>query len=124
MRGAYEGTRIIDFTQMEQGPVGTQVLADFGAEVIKVERIDVGDIGCGNMPQVNGVSTFFASCNRNKKSLSVDVKTPEGRDGPPAAGGTFVAECMGGMLFRDRRGRQSPPQTGRHACRVMNTCIA
>jgi len=80
MSMAYEGIRIIDFTLLEQGPVGTQVLADFGAEVIKIERIDVGDILRGNRPIVNGVSTFFAACNRNKKSLSVNVKTPEGKE--------------------------------------------
>ncbi len=80
MSMAYEGIRIIDFTQMEQGPVGTQVLADYGAEVIKIERIDTGDIGRGDRPQVKGVSTFFAAYNRNKKSLSVDLKTPEGKE--------------------------------------------
>jgi len=80
MSMAYEGIRIIDFTQMEQGAVGTQVLADFGAEVIKVERIETGDLMRGNRPIVNGLSSFFAACNRNKKSLSIDLKTSEGKE--------------------------------------------
>jgi crotonobetainyl-CoA:carnitine CoA-transferase CaiB-like acyl-CoA transferase len=80
MSMAYEGIRIIDFTQMEQGAVGAQVLADFGAEVIKVERIETGDVMRGNRPIVNGLSSFFAACNRNKKSLSIDLKTSEGKE--------------------------------------------
>ena len=45
MASPYEDIRVLDFTQLEQGPAATQVLADFGADVIKVERIDDGEIG-------------------------------------------------------------------------------
>jgi crotonobetainyl-CoA:carnitine CoA-transferase CaiB-like acyl-CoA transferase len=76
--GAFEGVRILDFTQLEQGPSGTQVLADFGAEVIKVERIDVGEIGRGQFPTIEGYSPHWSATNRNKKSLSVDLKSSEG----------------------------------------------
>jgi crotonobetainyl-CoA:carnitine CoA-transferase CaiB-like acyl-CoA transferase len=71
---------VLDFTQLEQGPAGTQVLADFGADVIKVERIDIGEIGRRQRPQVNGMSCFFLADNRNKRSLSLDIRKPEGRD--------------------------------------------
>jgi crotonobetainyl-CoA:carnitine CoA-transferase CaiB-like acyl-CoA transferase len=75
---AFEGVRILDFTQLEQGPCGTQVLADFGAEVIKVERIDVGEIGRGQFPTIDGYSPHWSATNRNKKSLSVDLKSGRG----------------------------------------------
>ncbi|MDP6607349.1 MAG: CoA transferase [Dehalococcoidia bacterium] len=75
----YEDIRVLDFTQLEQGPAATQVLADFGADVIKVERIDAGEIGRGQQPQVSGMSYFFLADNRNKRSLSLDVRTAEGR---------------------------------------------
>lgn len=78
MTGAFEGIRILDFTQLEQGPCGTQVLADFGAEVIKVERIDVGEIGRGQFPTIDGYSPHWSATNRNKKSLSVDLKSERG----------------------------------------------
>lgn len=79
MTAAFEGIRILDFTQLEQGPSGTQVLADFGADVIKVERIDVGEIGRRQWPVLaHGYSPHWSATNRNKKSLSVDVKSKEG----------------------------------------------
>jgi len=78
---AFEGIRILDFTQLEQGPSATQVLADFGAEVIKVERIDAGEIGRFQPPFLaNGFSPHWSATNRNKKSISVDVKSAEGRE--------------------------------------------
>jgi formyl-CoA transferase len=76
----YEGIRIIDFTQLEQGPSGTQVLEDFGADVIKIERIDVGEIGRRQVPQVHGESLFFMANNRNKRSLTLDVRKPEAKE--------------------------------------------
>jgi crotonobetainyl-CoA:carnitine CoA-transferase CaiB-like acyl-CoA transferase len=76
---AFEGIRILDFTQLEQGPSGTQVLADFGAEVIKVERIDAGEIGRRQQPTLaGGYSPHWSATNRNKKSISVDLKSPAG----------------------------------------------
>lgn len=56
MIDAFSGIRILDFTQLEQGPSATQVLADFGADVIKVERIGAGEIGRGQFPTINGYS--------------------------------------------------------------------
>jgi crotonobetainyl-CoA:carnitine CoA-transferase CaiB-like acyl-CoA transferase len=78
MTTAFDGVRILDFTQLEQGPSGTQVLADFGADVIKVERIDSGEIGRGQFPTIGGYSPHWSATNRNKKSISVDVKSERG----------------------------------------------
>jgi len=75
---AFEGIRILDFTQLEQGPSGTQVLADFGADVIKIERPDVGEIGRRQAPTIDGYSPHWSATNRNKRSVSVDVKHPDG----------------------------------------------
>ena len=81
MTDAFEGVRILDFTQLERGPLATQVLADFGAEVIKVERIDVGEIGRNQPPFLaGGYSPHWSATNRNKKSISVDFKSDAGRD--------------------------------------------
>jgi crotonobetainyl-CoA:carnitine CoA-transferase CaiB-like acyl-CoA transferase len=66
-----KGIRILDLTWAVFGPYGTQMLADMGAEVIKVERPGTGDIGRG--------SGSFYSTNRNKKSIAVDLKTEQGR---------------------------------------------
>ncbi|UUX34708.1 CaiB/BaiF CoA transferase family protein [Fundicoccus culcitae] len=76
----YEGLRVLDFTANVAGPICTGFLADFGAEVIKVERPKVGDDLRGYSPQVNGVSVMFEYPNRGKKSLEIDMKDPEGRE--------------------------------------------
>lgn len=79
MQQVYEGVRILDFTQLEQGPSGTQVLADFGADVIKIERTGSGEIGREELARLNGMSPHWAANNRNKRSLSIDIKHEEGR---------------------------------------------
>ena len=81
MTDAFEGIRILDFTQLEQGPSATQVLADFGADVIKIERIDVGEIGRFQPPfMACGFSPHWSATNRNKKSISVNLKSEAGRE--------------------------------------------
>ncbi len=77
---ALAGLRILDFSHVYQGPVGTQILADYGADVIKVERPGAGDWSRAWGPFVKGVSLPFANLNRNKRSLTVDMKAPEGRE--------------------------------------------
>lgn len=79
---ALDGIRILDFTQMMLGPLCTQTLADLGADVIKVERPGVGE-WMRKMPMlgefVGKDSAAFHAFNRNKRSLAVDLKHPEGR---------------------------------------------
>jgi len=79
MTQALQGIRVLDFTQVEMGPVCTQVLGDFGADVVKVERRDSGDIARGKPLPVEGESPVFLSLNRNKRGLAVDLKQAEGK---------------------------------------------
>jgi crotonobetainyl-CoA:carnitine CoA-transferase CaiB-like acyl-CoA transferase len=77
---ALSGIRVVDFTHVFQGPVGTQLLGDYGADVIKVERPGSGDWSRRWGPFVDGVSLPFAGLNRNKRSIAVDVKTEAGKE--------------------------------------------
>lgn len=77
---ALSGIRIVDFSHVYQGPVGTQILADYGADVIKIERPDAGDWSRRWGPFVQGVSLPFAGLNRNKRSFAINVKSPAGKD--------------------------------------------
>lgn len=76
-----DGIRVVDFTQVMLGPCCTQVLADYGAEVIKIEKEKIGDLSrwsIGSDP--DGLNNpVFASLNRNKKSVALDLKAPEAR---------------------------------------------
>lgn len=76
---ALDGIRVIDFTQVIFGPAATQVLAEHGAEVIKIERPGLGDLARAFGPWQDGQSLPFASLNRNKRSLALDLKKEEGR---------------------------------------------
>ena len=73
-----KGIKVIDMTRFLSGPYCTMVLADFGAEVIKVETPKTGDDARQQGPFINGESGYYLSINRNKKSITVDTKTPEG----------------------------------------------
>ena len=74
------GVRVLDFSHVYQGPVATQLLGDYGADVIKLERPDSGDWSRSWGPFVRGVSLPFANLNRNKRSVAVDLKHAEGRE--------------------------------------------
>jgi crotonobetainyl-CoA:carnitine CoA-transferase CaiB-like acyl-CoA transferase len=76
---ALGGLRVLDFTHVYQGPVGTQLLADHGADVIKMERPGAGDWSRSWGPFVRDVSLPFANLNRNKRSVAIDLKQPAGR---------------------------------------------
>jgi len=74
------GVTVLDFTQIELGPCATQVLGDFGADVIKVERPGAGDLSRVHMLHESGESAIFWSLNRNKRSVAIDVRAPLGRE--------------------------------------------
>ncbi len=84
MPGALDGFRIVDFTQVISGPLATRLLGDQGADVIKVEPPG-GDI-LRHMGGVPGLSPTFATVNRSKRSVVLDLKRPSGGRGAPAAG--------------------------------------
>ena len=80
MSGALEGFVVIDFTRVLSGPYCTMQLADMGARVIKIEQPGKGDdTRAWGPPFVNGESAYFLSVNRNKESLTLDLKHPAAR---------------------------------------------
>ena len=79
MTGPLEGVKIIDLTSMISGPMGAMILADQGAEVIKVEPLGGEQLRHMAAPY-NGVNAPFYSCNRGKKSLAIDLKSAEGKE--------------------------------------------
>jgi formyl-CoA transferase len=78
---ALDGVRILDFTHVQSGPTCTQLLAWFGADVIKVERPGVGDITRGQLVDVKGAdSLYFTMLNHNKRSITIDSKHKKGKE--------------------------------------------
>jgi formyl-CoA transferase len=78
---ALEGVRILDFTHVQSGPTCTQLLAWFGADVIKIEKPGVGDITRGQLRDIPDVdSLYFTMLNHNKRSITVDGKNPKGKE--------------------------------------------
>ena len=78
--GPLAGIRIIDLTSMLSGPWATMILADQGADVIKVEEPRQGDHTRSYGNRRNGFSASFLNLNRNKRSVAIDLKTPQGVD--------------------------------------------
>lgn len=79
-RPPLHGVRVIDMTRVLAGPFCTMSLGDMGAEVIKVEEPGKGDDTRGWPPFVHGEATYFLSVNRNKKSLTLDLKARDGQE--------------------------------------------
>ncbi|THE64125.1 CoA transferase [Salinadaptatus halalkaliphilus] len=75
-----EGVRVLDCTQMLAGPFATQLLADLGADVVKIERPGHGDITRSTGPDVgdSGLSAYFSSLNRGKRSVELDLSSEDG----------------------------------------------
>ncbi len=76
--GPLEGLRILDFSIALTGPYATALMADQGAQVVKVERPGIGDIARWIGVAVNDMSAFFLVCNRGKRSIALDLQQPEG----------------------------------------------
>jgi CoA:oxalate CoA-transferase len=74
------GIRVLDLTRVLAGPYASMILADLGAEVIKIESPHGGDDSRGFGPFVNDESIYFVSINRNKKSLTLNLKTQAGKN--------------------------------------------
>jgi CoA:oxalate CoA-transferase len=77
--GPLSGLRVLDLTHMLAGPYCTWLLGALGAEITKIEKPDGGDFTRGIAPFAHGTSVYFASVNRNKRSLTLNLKRPGGR---------------------------------------------
>ena len=75
-RNLYDGVRVVDLTNNFAGPMSSALLADYGAEVIHVEKPVTGDDNRFFSPMVDGVSVSHMSANRGKRSLVLDLKDP------------------------------------------------
>jgi len=73
-----DGLRVVDLTRVVAGPFCTMMLGDMGAEVLKIEEPTHGDDSRGWGPFINGCGSFFFELNRSKKSVALDLKTPDG----------------------------------------------
>ena len=91
MSKALSGYRILDFTHVQSGPTCTQLLAWFGADVIKVERAGEGDATRGQLRDIpEADSLYFTMLNHNKRSITLDTKNPKGK----AVLETLIKDCL------------------------------
>src|SRR5215471_8558887 len=78
---ALDGVLVVDFTRVVAGPACTQTLADFGAEVIKIENPDGGDdTRAYEHAEIGGESAAYLSLNRNKRGIALDLAVPKARE--------------------------------------------
>src|SRR5579875_3989285 len=90
--GPLKGLRVFDLTRVLAGPTCAQMLADLGADVIKIERPGAGDDTRGFAPSVmpgTNESAYFVGVNRNKRSVTLDIAQPEGQ----AIARRLIADC-------------------------------
>ena len=112
-----EGIRVLDFTRYQQGPFATVMLADMGAEVLKVEEPAGGDFGRRMWREPDGFTAFFEALDRGKKSVCIDLRDERGQEMALALGatcdvvvenfrpGTMDRWGLGYEEFRDRNPR-------------------
>jgi formyl-CoA transferase len=113
------GVKVVDFTQVMLGPVCTQMLGDYGADVIKIERQGSGDLSRTTFGPVAGNDNpVFCSLNRNKRSVAVDLKNPQHME--------RVRQLIAGcdvVVNNFRAGVMDRMGLGYEACRAMNPGI-
>jgi len=80
VKAPLHGIRVLDLTRVLAGPFCTMILADLGAEVIKVEKPGIGDDSRTFTPFINNQSAYFINVNRGKKSIVINLKSPKGRE--------------------------------------------
>jgi crotonobetainyl-CoA:carnitine CoA-transferase CaiB-like acyl-CoA transferase len=78
--GALQGVRVLDLTRVLAGPFSSMMLADMGAEVIKIEVPNKGDDSRAFGPFKNGESSYYMNLNRNKKGITLNLKSPKGKE--------------------------------------------
>jgi CoA:oxalate CoA-transferase len=118
MTGPLYGLKILEVGNLIAGPFCGMLLADMGADVIKVERPGAGDMTRGMPPFVNGESASFAALNRNKRSMVVDLKQCEGRNIL-----LKLAETSAGFLENNRPGALKSLGLGAEHVRKVNPNI-
>jgi CoA:oxalate CoA-transferase len=112
------GLRILEVGNLIAGPFCGMLLADMGADVIKVERPKAGDLTRGMPPFVNGSSASFSALNRNKRSIVLDLKKPEARDIV-----LRLAKKSDGLLENNRPGAMEALGLGAEDLRAVNPDI-
>lgn len=113
------GVRVIDFSQVMMGPVCTQMLADYGADVLKIERKGAGDLSRSTFEPVAGADNpIFCSLNRNKRSVELDLRQPEHL----AAVKALIAEADV-VVNNFRAGVMERNGLGYEDCRALNPRI-
>ena len=112
MSKALDGVKILDFTHVQSGPTCTQLLAWFGADVIKVEKAGEGDATRGQLRDIPDVdSLYFTMLNHNKRSITLEHQGPEGQGSPRDAD---QAVRRAGRELRARRARPHGLHLGAH----------
>lgn len=81
MAGALDGVRILDLSTLVQGPQSAALLHSLGAEVVKVELPEIGDVArhVGIVPERGGHTSVYVACNRGKRSITLDLRSPQGK---------------------------------------------
>lgn len=79
-KGLLSGVKVLDLSRVLAGPYCTMMLADMGADVIKIEMPGRGDDSRANAPQVNGESAYFMNLNRNKRGMTLNLKSEKGKE--------------------------------------------
>jgi crotonobetainyl-CoA:carnitine CoA-transferase CaiB-like acyl-CoA transferase/sulfur carrier protein ThiS len=116
--GALDGLRVVDLTRALAGPYCTLMLGDHGADVVKVELPGRGDeTRDWAPPHINGVSAYYLAINRNKRSLTLDLKHPSGRrvlerlaESADVVAENFVPGTLARLGFSDERLREINPR--------------
>ena len=80
MSGILAGIRVLDLSRFIAAPFCTMLLADMGAEVIKIEKPKTGDISRQFKPYKNGETLYFTAFNRNKKGITIDLRSQDGKE--------------------------------------------
>jgi formyl-CoA transferase len=113
------GIRVIDFTQVMMGPVCTQMLGDYGADVIKIERAGAGDLSRSTFPPDQGIDNpIFCSLNRNKRSVALDL-----RDAASLAAVKALIAGADVVVNNFRAGVMERMGLGYEDCRALNPRI-
>jgi len=117
-KGPLSGIKVLDFSRILSGPYASMVLADLGAEIIKVESIEHGDETRNFPPFQEGMSHYYIALNRSKKSISLDLKSPEGVD----IAKQLAAKCDI-VLENFRPGVMDRLGLGYHALKAQNAAL-